>query len=367
MKTVLLGDLVDIKSGKSRPRQNGKFPVYGGNGIFDSSPEANMKEPAVILGRVGAYCGSVYFEELPFWLSDNALGVTAKTDTSLRFIYYLLKSINLNNRAVGGAQPLLTQGIVNNIHVKVPSHEDQNKIADILGKIDEKIELNRRMNETLEKLGQALFKHYFIDNPEAKNWPNERLGEFLKVERGLSYKGKYLSEKSSDIPMINLGSIDLQGEYSPGHIKYYNGDYKDRNVVQPGDLVLANTDMTQDRVILGSIIIVPDIASKILYSHHISALKELKLPKNFVYYLLKRPVFRSRAQGFATGTTVLALPESSITTLPFNKPPKDILAEFEEIALGIMKYKDILRKENYNLNVLRDTLLPRLISGKIKV
>ena len=106
-QTVLLGDLINIRSGKSRPKEGGNFPVYGGNGIFDSAPEPNMNEPAVVVGRVGAYCGSVYIENEPFWLSDNALGVTVKNGTDLSFIYYLLKSVDLNNKSVGGAQPLL--------------------------------------------------------------------------------------------------------------------------------------------------------------------------------------------------------------------------------------------------------------------
>lgn len=116
-----LGDLMSFGSGKERPTSGSLFPVYGGNGVLDYCDLYNH-ENAIIIGRVGAYCGSVYYEPTKCWVSDNALYAKDKNG----FIYfnlYLLKSLNLNARQVGTGQPLITQGLLNKIKVIIPREE----------------------------------------------------------------------------------------------------------------------------------------------------------------------------------------------------------------------------------------------------
>jgi type I restriction enzyme S subunit len=104
-----LSEFMEISSGKVRPKNKGDFPVYGGNGILDYADDFNFENESVIVGRVGAYCGATYFEKNKFWLSDNALGVKANEKSDIKFLYYFLVDQNLNKKAIGGAQPLLTQ------------------------------------------------------------------------------------------------------------------------------------------------------------------------------------------------------------------------------------------------------------------
>ncbi len=85
-----LGEISEIKNGKSRPKFKGSIPVYGGNGILDFSSEFNVSEETVIIGRVGAYCGSVYFENRKIWVSDNALYLKTKGSNDSKYFYYLL-------------------------------------------------------------------------------------------------------------------------------------------------------------------------------------------------------------------------------------------------------------------------------------
>jgi type I restriction enzyme S subunit len=306
-------------------------------------------------------------QEMAF--NQSCYGVRAKSKLNQDYLYYVLKNsiADLQRQAHGGVFSTITRETFNHIKITLPDLETQKKIADILGTIDEKIELNRKMNETLEQMGQALFRHYFIDNPEVEKWQVRELGDYLKVERGLSYKGAYLSDDSADMPMINLGSFALDGTYNENNIKYYNGEFKERTVVHPGDLVLANTDMTQDRVVLGTILRTPRLASKMLFTHHVYGLRNLKLPREFIYYLLKRPSFRERAQGFATGTTVLFMPAEAITKLHLKVPPEDLLDRFSNEAHVIFERKEIARIEIQTLTTLRAALLPRLINGRLKV
>lgn len=138
------------------------YPIYGGNGIMGYTNSSNASN-VVIIGRVGAYCGSVHYSRGKCWISDNAISARAKNDNSIDYLYYLLSSLNLNRHHIGGAQPLMTQGIINNIDIPRHSLSEQKKIAAILSSLDEKIETNRKINARLEELAQALFKSWFID------------------------------------------------------------------------------------------------------------------------------------------------------------------------------------------------------------
>ncbi len=143
-----LSSFAEFSNGKKRPSSEGEYPVYGGNGILGYTDEYNM-ENGIIVGRVGVYCGSVFMEKGKCWVSDNAIKVKNKKESNLVYLYYLLKNLKLNERRIGTSQPLLTQGILNNIEVKVPELNTQNKIADILENLDRKIINNVEINDNL--------------------------------------------------------------------------------------------------------------------------------------------------------------------------------------------------------------------------
>lgn len=145
-----ISDIAFLFNGKKRPISGELYPVFGGNGIVDYSDESNAKD-CVIIGRVGAYCGSVYRSEGPCWITDNAIGVQAKDKVNIDFLYYLLCSLHLNRKQIGAAQPLLTQKIISEICVSIPELCVQEKIASILCSLDQKIQVNRRINDYLIK------------------------------------------------------------------------------------------------------------------------------------------------------------------------------------------------------------------------
>ena len=140
-KTYKLGEIAEIKNGKSRPKVKGEIPVYGGNGILDYANDYNSENDTIILGRVGAYCGSVFFENQRIWVSDNAMYVKAKKTCDSKYLYYLLKDRNLNKYAEGSSHPLLTQRLLNDLEITIPDLATQRQIAQILSSLDDKIEL----------------------------------------------------------------------------------------------------------------------------------------------------------------------------------------------------------------------------------
>jgi type I restriction enzyme S subunit len=118
-KSTKLGEIISFSNGKSRPKTSGNIPVYGGNGILSYTDQSNA-ENTVLIGRVGAYCGSVYFERGSCWVSDNAIYAKSKICSDEYFDYFLLRGLNLFNHHVGTGQQLLTQDILNSIEIAKP-------------------------------------------------------------------------------------------------------------------------------------------------------------------------------------------------------------------------------------------------------
>ena len=159
-----MGEIISFGNGKVRPRENGNIPVYGGNGVLDYCNSYNYNGETIIIGRVGAYCGSVYYENRPIWISDNALAVKPKSGYSAKFIYYLLKNLRLNDYAEGSSHPLITQTLLNAIDVLfVNDIKEQNRIVSILSPLDDKIDLLHQENKTLEAMAETLFRKWFIE------------------------------------------------------------------------------------------------------------------------------------------------------------------------------------------------------------
>ena len=334
-----LAEVVDFKNGKSLKKslysEKGKYPIYGSNGVISYTDEKKYDLPVVVIGRVGAYCGSIYLTNGPAWITDNAIIATTKTEQDIRFFYYLLKNMDLGRTAIGSAQPLLTQSGLNVVKARLAPQLERKAIASVLGALDDKIENNRRLNETLEEMARAIFKSWFVDfdpvhakaagNAPAHmdadtaalfpssfgddglptGWKKQDIGLLVEIRKGLSYKGKFLSD--GGVGMINLGCFGFRGSFKPEKIKSYTGEFKDRHKIKSGDLIFANTDMTQDRAILCSPVIVPSYIDEgeAIFSHHVSHVHffEVQQPAftEFLRHFMMTPDFRMRAEGYATG------------------------------------------------------------------
>ena len=153
-----LSELMTFGNGKSRPKTDGTIPVYGGNGVLSYTDQYNI-ENAILIGRVGAYCGSVYLEQGICWVSDNAIFAKSKVSIDEFFDYFLLKRLNLFNHHVGTGQQLLTQEILNNIEVAKPNIE-QIEIFNTKAKtVFQSISANRDEIIRLQELSDLLLSH----------------------------------------------------------------------------------------------------------------------------------------------------------------------------------------------------------------
>lgn len=166
--SITLGDIMSFSNGKPRPEINGNIPVYGGNGIMSYTDKSNA-ERVVIIGRVGAYCGSVYLENNPCWISDNAIVAKSSVTEDEYFDYCLLKNLNLYNHHVGTGQQLLTQGILSSISCPAYSIDDILCFNQLINPIFKSIIVFSKEKEYLKKLLNLLLSSLTTCNCNQEN------------------------------------------------------------------------------------------------------------------------------------------------------------------------------------------------------
>ena len=306
-----------------------------------------------------------------------------------RFLLYALLSGEVRSQidihmGAGSIVSNLRVPTILDLKVPVPPLHEQRRIAAVLGALDDKVELNRWKHRALEGMAQALFTSWFIDfdgvpredlvdselGPIPKGWEITSLQEHITLDKGLSYKGKFLTD--SGVPMVNLKCVKPHGGFRRDATKPYSGDFKPRHQVRPGDVIIANTDLTQARDILGCPAFVPQMvgATAIITSHHTFAVRFAegsRIKRHFLYHFLLSPLVRRRCRGFATGTTVLAVPRDAVLDVQFPLPPAERLMEFEHLAQLLRGRIEASEDESETLSRARDILLPKLISGEIRV
>jgi hypothetical protein len=164
--TARLGDCVDFGSGSAPVRlPDGPFPVYGANGAIGYAAEHNASGPLIVLGRVGSYCGSVRYCDSDVWVTDNALVCRAKEPDETRYWYYALQTCRLNEHRAGSGQPLLNQRILRDVPVPTVAAGDRLRIAELLGALDDKIAANERVVGAAERLMVAIVEAVPDDTP----------------------------------------------------------------------------------------------------------------------------------------------------------------------------------------------------------
>ncbi len=165
-QSTRLGNFVTLQRGHDLPdpeRRPSKVPILGSFGITGYHDTAKAKGPGVTVGRSGASFGVVSYSPVDYWPLNTALYVIDFHGNDERFAYYLLKSLDFTRYNSGSAQPSLNRNYIHPIPVEVPPLPEQRAIAHILGMLDDKIELNRRMNEMLEAMARVIFKSWFVD------------------------------------------------------------------------------------------------------------------------------------------------------------------------------------------------------------
>ena len=356
----MLSEFAIFSNGKKRPKREGEYPVYGGNGILGSACDYNM-ENGIVVGRVGAYCGSVHLERGKCWVSDNAIKVEQTERSNLAFLYYLLKYLKLNERRIGTSQPLLTQGILNSIEVNVPDIHIQEKIAEILEGFDKKIQLNTEINENLEQQAATYFYHQFIANADP-SWREGTISDLGTVIGG-STPSKKKSEYYTDNGIAWITPKDLSVDKSK-FISHGADDITELGLKNSSASIMpTGTVLFSSRAPIGYITVADgEVTTNQGFK---SVVPHSNVGTAFVYYFLKNAL--PTIENMASGSTFKEVSGSAMRTVPAIIPDDESLQEFADFCEPLFQQQRTLEAENRSLTSLRDSLLPKLMSGELDV
>ena len=385
-----LGDLLELEYGKSLPeddREKGPYPVFGSNGRSGWHSDFHIDAPGIIVGRKGVNLGIEWSDDdfnvidTAYFVNYNSLEVS---DVDLRFLYYNLLDFDLDRLKSGSAVPGLNRDDFYEETIILPPIEEQKKISTILSNIDRKIAVNNRISKLIEDLAQTIFDYRFEHFGPYEELVESEIGEvpaefeIAEIDnlvwsgRGYSYTSEYLdkdNEVEDSYPMINLKNVKEGGGFRTDGYKYYTEDQmKDRYEIDEGDLVVAITDLTQEGGLIGSPALIPELDEEMnIISQDVAKIVPEDVPREFLYHLFKTERFQEYSKSVATGTTVLHLSLTSIGEFQFALPSHEKLDEFAKQVCPIHEKKSNIIQENSRLRAIRDTLLPKLMSGEIRV
>ena len=277
--------------------------------------------------------------------------------TDSGYIYYLSISPAFRDYAIKSmvgtsGRQRVQNDVLAKMELNLPSIDQQKKIANILGSLDEKIELNRRMNETLEQLGQTLFRHYFVDNPEAKNWDEGTLGDIMNITMGQSPPGKSYNNNGDGV-VFYQGRADFDLRYP--NMRLFTTDPK--RFAKVGDVLLTVRAPVGD---------VNQALERCCIGRGLAAISSRTGAVSFCYYYcrqLKADFLEYNSEGTVFGS----INSKQLKTLKLKIPPIDLVEKFENEVAVIDKTIMLNSYQVKTLITLRDSLLPKLISGEIEV
>ena len=384
-KEYKIGDVTVMKNGKKRPQGSGYYPVYGGNGIMDYSDCFNSEE-TIIVGRVGAYCGCVYKCENKCWVSDNAIAVFAKDLVDFQFLFYLMTTLDFHHHHIGGAQPLMTQDIISDFKIKLPSVHIQKVIASILKSLDDKIECNKRINDNLEQQAQTLFKSWFVDFEPFKD------GEFVESEMGMIPKDiivKRVSEIphtietgrrpkggvgeiASGMPSVGAEHVKGLGNYDYSKTKYIPKEYAEalKTGKVNGYELLIYKDGGKPGYFIPNYSIFGEgyPFEECFLNEHVFKLDFGNNGYNaFCYFYFWTDYVMNYLNAQGGKAAIPGINRQDIENILIYSPENEIVKRFGDSILPLIRQILFNCKESRRLAQLRDTLLPRLMSGELKV
>lgn len=343
-----LADVITLGNGKSRPHSAGKNPIYGGNGILGHTSESNYNDETIIIGRVGAYCGSVYYEKRPIWVSDNALAAKAKERNHPKYLYYFLSDLKLNQFAEGSSHPLMTQTLLNSIEVEISDNEiEQCTIATVLSSLDDKIDLLHRQNKSLEAMAETLFRQWFVEEVEINLI---QLGDIIEV-----FDSKRIP--LSSMQRANMKEGPLYPYYGAATIMDYVNQY-----IFDGEYLLLGEDGTVQTD--EGFPVLQLATGQFWVNNHTHVLRAKKPFTNFLLYTILR---KTSISHIVTGAVQPKINQENLKSLELE------IANENQIAVTAESTEVLWHKIQHNkfqictLEKLRDTLLPKLMSGEVKV
>ncbi|MGN0035249.1 MAG: restriction endonuclease subunit S [Coriobacteriales bacterium] len=398
-----LGELADVKLGKmlDRKKNQGEYRDYIGNdnvqwGYFklDEVKQMRIKDSEVERFRVKSgdlmVCEGGDPGRCALWESDTQMfyqkalnRVRVGDALNPRYLLYYMLHIGstqeIRQYFTGGATiKHLPNTALKNVVIRYPSIDKQRKIAEILGAYDKLIENNRKQIALLEETAQRLYKEWFVDlrfpgyektkfiDGLPEGWKIVPLTAAFDFVRGKSYSSKDINA-GNGVKLVTLKNIRQYGGWLHNCEKRYGGKYRSEQTVVAGDVVMAVTDMTKERRLVGHVALVPQFDETAIISMDLIKLVPKTVETTWLYAMLRFSGLAETIALFANGTNVLHLKPEALGALTLVRPKLEIQKQFAKIIDGYIAAVNCLSKQCNWLAEARDRLLPKLMSGEIEV
>lgn len=386
-----LGEFVRLQRGHdltAAEQVAGSVPIMGSAGPNGFHNKSLAKGPGVVIGRSGASAGRVHYCETDYWPHNTCLYVTDFLGNNPKFAYYLLQTVDLASFNSGSAQASLNRNFLYSIPLLVPCLEEQAELVAILSALDDRITLLRNTNETLDAIAQALFKSWFVDFDPVRAKSEGKLPEgmdaataslfpdaFEETELGMVPRGwgvnslsAFITECSSRIgaeqaivlSAVQTGNLVMSSDFFNKRV--HSKDISKYKAVQPYSYAY-----NPSRINIGSIGM-----NEMGTVGAVSPIYVVFNPNDIAYgyylwHLLKINRIRELIKTMSSGTVRQSLSFKDFASIKVALPTAEIVQNFFEMRHEI--FKAILEKEERIslLTNLRDTLLPPLITGQMRI
>ena len=380
METYKLSDLCEILDAKRKPlsalqrtKKQGIYPYYGAQGIIDHLDDYLLDGEYLLVAEDGANLETrnqpiANIAKGKIWVNNHAHVLGSNGKCPLNLLGFILNNMNISPYVTGCAQPKLNQENLRNIEIELPSHID--RIASILSSLDRKIELNNKINADLEEMAQAIFKNWFVDFEPFKDgkfvdselgmipegWKVGRLTEIASYMNGLAMQ-KFPPENNEDsLPVLKIK--ELGQEFCGTDSDRCSCNIKNECKIHNGDVIFSWS---------GTLLVDVWCGGDCGLNQHLFKVTSKDYPKWFYYYWTKHHlqefIHIAKDKAVTMGHIKRGHLEAALVAIPDD----DSMEKANELFEPILSKFISLRLENSRLSLLRDTLLPRLMSGEIEV
>ena len=401
---VKLGDITESCLGKmlDKNKNKGEYQPYLANinvrwGSFDLDDLQLMRFEESESERYGIKYGdliiceggepgrcAIWKEQLPNMKIQKALHrvrvLPEKADPFYLFYWFLNAGQRnaLDQYYTGATIKHMPGDKLKQVIIDLPDLPTQHRIASILSAYDDLIENNRRQIKLLEEAAQRLYREWFVElrfpghegvkvvDGVPEGWSIRNLSGIFDYVRGKSYTSAELCEDTG-ILMVNLKNIKAYGGYVRNAEKRFKGKFKMEQSLKAGDIVMAVTDMTQERRLVGHVAVVPNFGEQAIISMDLIKLIPKCVSSEYLYATLNYGEYSRKLSPFANGTNVLHLKPDSIMNLEMIVPSHDVISLFSQFMKSIQDKIEFLEKQSLLSGKARDLLLPKLMSGEMEV
>lgn len=353
-----------------RSKRQGKFPYYGASGIIDYLDDYLFDGEYVLISEDGENLKSrqtpiAFKANGQFWVNNHSHILKGKKDFHNNLLVYYFKNLDLNPFITGAVQPKLNKANLLSIPIYLPENEEEQRaIAEVLSSLDDKIDLLHRQNKILEQMAETLFRQWFVEDAK-EDWNEGNLGMLANIDSGFAFKSKFYQD-TGNLKVIRGKNVTIGSLRWGTDAKFWNDSIEglDRYLLDKWDIVIGmdGSRIGQNR----AIVLETDLPA--ILAQRVARLKaKSAYHQPFIWKHIISNDFREYIISIHTGTSIPHISQKQIADYEILIPPSDKIDNYSEIVWSFWDKQERNHEQIRTLEKMRDTLLPKLMSGEVKI